>query len=439
MAKERFVILGLAPARAPWFRALGSWANSGALPAEFVKCLSAEEVGARLTSGRPFSALVADGSLPSVDRDLVARATAAGCAVLVVEDRRVDRDWPALGVARVLSADFGRDDLLNALTAHARLVQRTHARADDLLSRAVPTGWRGMAVAVTGPGGTGASTVAMALAQALGDDVRQAGMVLLADLRLHAEQAMLHDAGDVCPGVQELVEAHRAGLPTADEVRSLVVDAPGRRYHVLLGLRRARFWATLRPQAFAAAFDSLERTFRVVVCDVDPDVEGEDDGGSLDVEERHVMARTVVERAQVVMVVGLPTLKGLHSMVRVVDGLVAYGVQPERILPVVNRAPRSARARAGLTSALAELVAPLLPGSEEAPALPTPVFLPERRLEEAFRDAARLPAALTGPLAGAVRAVTERAAPGDQKAGGGPVPVRPGSLGHFPAEAAGGS
>jgi hypothetical protein len=61
MAGERYVLLGLAPARAAWFRAVGSWANSGAPPAEFVKCLSAEEVGARLTSGRPFSALVADG------------------------------------------------------------------------------------------------------------------------------------------------------------------------------------------------------------------------------------------------------------------------------------------------------------------------------------------------------------------------------------------
>src|SRR5205085_2658800 len=179
-----------------------------------------------------------------------------------------------------------------ALAAEARLVQRSHARADDLVARPVPTGWRGTVVAVTGPGGTGASTTAMALAQALGDDVRQAGMVLLADLRLHAELAMLHDAGDICPGVQELVEAHRGGLPSADEIRSLVLAPAGRSYHLLLGLRRARFWPVLRPQAFAAAFDSLEHTFRVVVCDVDGDLEGEDDGGSVDVEERNVMSRT---------------------------------------------------------------------------------------------------------------------------------------------------
>jgi hypothetical protein len=266
---DRYVVLGLAPARAAWFRAVGSWANSGALAAEFVKCLSAEEVAARLASGRTFSALVADGSLPAVDRDLLARAAAAGCAVLVVDDRRVNRDWVGLGAARVLAPDFSRDDLVHALAAHARKVQRSVASADDLVARLAPAGWRGTVVAITGPGGTGVSTAAMALAQVLGDDVRQAGMVLLADLRLHAELAMLHDAGDVCPGIQELVEAHRAGQPSTEDVRSLTVVPHGRPYHLLLGLRRARFWPTLRPQAFVAAFDSLERAFRTVVCDVE--------------------------------------------------------------------------------------------------------------------------------------------------------------------------
>lgn len=435
MAGERYVVLGLAPARAAWFRAVGSWANSGALPAEFVKCLSAEEVAARLESGRPYSALVADGCLPALDRDLVARATAAGCAVFVVDDRRVERDWSALGVARVLLADFGRDDLLHALAAHARMVQRSSARADEVMARPVAGGWRGQVVAVTGPGGTGASTVAMALAQGLGDDVRQAGMVLLADLRLHAELAMLHDIGDVGPGVQELVEAHRSGLPSTEEVRSLATAPEGRPYHLLLGLRRARFWPALRPQAFTVGFESLERAFRVVVCDVDADLEGEDDGGSLDVEERHVMARTATGRAQVVLVVGLPSLKGLHSIVRVIDGLLSFGVQADRILPVVNRAPRSARARAALTAALADLTSPLI--TSDAPGMAGPLFLPERRIEETMRDAARLPSSLTAPLVGAFRAVAERARPAERGVSGLPEPVRPGSLGHWTAEASG--
>ena len=98
MAAERFVVLGLAPARSLWFRSVGLWANSGALPAEFVRCISAEEVRARLASGRAFSALVADAGLPAVDRDLVASAGAAGGAVLVVDDGRATGAPPLPGV-----------------------------------------------------------------------------------------------------------------------------------------------------------------------------------------------------------------------------------------------------------------------------------------------------------------------------------------------------
>jgi hypothetical protein len=273
----------------------------------------------------------------------------------------------------------------------------------------------------------------MALAQGLGEDVRQAGMVLLADLRLHAELAMLHDVGDVCPGVQELVEAHRAGSPSVEEVRNLVVAPPNRPYDLLLGVRRARFWPTLRPQAFAAAFDSLERSFRAVVADVDADVEGEDDGGSVDVEERNTMARTAVGRAHVVFAVGQPTLKGVHSLVRVVDGLLGFGVSAERIVPVLNRAPRGARARAAVTATFADLVRPLVP-AEEMGGLANPIFLPERRIEEALRDGVRLLAALVQPLTGAVRAVSERAV---LETVVGPMPVRPGTLGRWTIEAAG--
>ncbi|MST32488.1 hypothetical protein GHK86_07105, partial [Acidimicrobiaceae bacterium USS-CC1] len=71
MATERWVLLGLAPARAAWFGEVTRWSTSGALPAEFVKCLSAEEARARLGSGRPWSALVVDAAAPGFDRDLV--------------------------------------------------------------------------------------------------------------------------------------------------------------------------------------------------------------------------------------------------------------------------------------------------------------------------------------------------------------------------------
>lgn len=440
MGSERFVVLGLARARSDWFRNLGHWATSGALPAELVKCLSAEEVRARLAAGRPFSALVADAGLPAVDRDLIGTARSTGCATLVVDDGRTRRDWLGLGAAGLLAPTFGRDELLAALTTHARPIARGEARSGDLGAAApapAAAAWRCPVAVLTGPGGTGVSTAAIALAQALGDDVRHAGLVCLADLRLHAEQAMLHDARDVLPSIQELVDAHRAGQPSADEVRAQAFHVVERNYHLLLGLRQARFWAALRRRAFEATFDSLQRSYRVVVCDTDPDVEGEDEGGSVDVEERHVMARTAMDRADVVFAVGLPSMKGVHALVRVVAELLAHGVGPRRMVPVFNCGPRSPRARAGLASTLAELLAPAVgraaPDSVEG--LAAPLFLPERKVDGDLHDGARLPAALGAPLAGAFAAVLDRASAGQAgamvPAARGPERVRPGSLGRW--------
>ena len=269
MAAERFVVLGLAPARSAWFRSVGLWANSGALPAEFVRCISVEEVRARLSSGRAFSALVADAGLPAVDRDLLAAARSAGCAVLVVDDGRATRDWLELGAARVLAPTFGRDELVAALTSCAHPVRRGEADAADLLSRPAPVAWRGSVAALTGAGGTGVSTLAIALAQALADDaapaarqeaakkLRPGSTCCLADLRARPNSPCSTTPAMCCRASRSWWKRTGPGQPTADDVRSLAFAVPDRRYHLLLGLRRARHWPALRPQAFEAAFDSL--------------------------------------------------------------------------------------------------------------------------------------------------------------------------------------
>lgn len=396
MASERYVVCGLARARSAWFREVARWATAAALPVEFVKCVSLEELRARLGSGRAFSAVLVDGGIAGVDRDLVDEARAAGCAVLVVDDGRVPRDWIALGVSAVLPASLDRSDLLEALVGHATPIARGEATSVAPTPGGGGGGWRGSLVAVTGARGAGASTVAMAVAQALAADARHAGLVVLADLALDADQAVLHDAGDVVPGVQELVDAHRTGVPSVDDVRSLTWDVDGRGYSLLLGLRRHRDWAALRPRAVEAAVDGLRRAYRVVVADVDPDLEGEEQVGSTDVEDRNALARSAVTTAALVVVVGGPGTKGLHSLVRVLDGVVDHGVEAARILTVVNRAPRSARQRAELTKVIAELAA----GRDR---LPSPVFVPDRRrLDDVIRDGQRLPAALCQPVGGAV-------------------------------------
>lgn len=424
----RFVVLGLAQARSQWFRAVAQWSNTASLPVEFVKCVSVEELRARLASGRAFSALLVDGGLPSVDRDLIDVGRGAGCAVLVVDDVRVDRDWRSLGADAVLLPVFDRQDLLEALQQSATPI----SRHDDVTSAAAPetfAGWRASVAMVCGPGGTGASTVAIGLAQGLADDIDNGGLVLLADFCRRADQAMLHDSRDIVPGVQELVEAHRSGRPSVEDVRGLTYFVEARRYNLLLGLRRSRAWSSLRPRAFEAGFESLRRAYRAIVCDCDADLEGEVEGGSLDVEERNVMSRSAATHADVVFAVGAPGMKGTHSLVRLIGDLLSVGVPAQHIVPVINRGPRSNRAKAELAASIATLTVP-----SGGAALPSPIFLPERRIDDALRDGVRLPAPFVQPLVAAWRATAgTRARVGET----GPAlqKVAPGSIGAWAAAA----
>lgn len=434
MATERYVALGLARVRTPWFSDVARWATSGTLAMDFVKTVSLDEVRARLESGRPFSALLVDGGLPGLDRDVFELAAEVGCVVVVVSDD--GRDRSDIGVVATLPSDFDRNELEAVLTEHATPI----SRADDLPGRVAPalasTGYRARTVAVVGAGGTGVSLLAAALAQGIAADPAHTDTTLLADLALHADQAMLHDARDVIPGVIELMESHRAGNPVPDEVRSLTFDIASRRYRLLLGLRRHRDWTAIRPRALNAALDGLRRSFTVVVADIDADFEGEALTGSADVEERNLLARSVVALADVVVVVGTPGPKGVHSLLRVIRDCLATGVEIDRIVPVINRAPKRGASRRELIEAVQRLIA----ASEGTTNLLSPIFIVERKqLDDVVRDGVALPAAIVDDLADTVRArlaaVGERA-PGivaDDE----PVPVAIGSLGAWTEEIAG--
>jgi MinD-like ATPase involved in chromosome partitioning or flagellar assembly len=250
--------------------------------------------------------------------------------------------------------------------------------------------------------------------------VRYGGRVLLADLARRADQAMLHDAGELGPGVQELVEAHRLGHPEPAETRSYTFDVPSRGYRLLLGLRRPEAWAALRPRATDAAVDALRRAFQLVVADVTGDLEGEADGGSLDVEERNHLARTCIAQADAVVVVGAPGLKGVHSLARLVRQIGDGGAGP-RLVAVVNRAPRHPRTRAEIATALARMTG-------GAGAMAAPVWVPERRVDDALRNGTPLPRPVVDPVTAAVQALLQRtsiAAQGRSE----PQRVAPGSLG----------
>jgi hypothetical protein len=423
---DRWVVLGLAPARSAWFGQLAHWATAGTLPVELLRCQSAEELRARLEGPRPVSAALVDAAVSGLDRDLLAGGSGR-CPVLVVGGR--DERWIQLWAAAVLDPGFDPVALLDALAATARPVldaDRLPGEPAGATPRSSPLG---RMVAVCGTGGVGASTVAAALAQGLASGLGGEALpdpVVLADLCRRADQAMLHDVRDVLVGAQELVEAHRSATPDAEHVRAHCLPVPERGYDLLLGLRRPRAWTALRPRAVAAAVSGLRASYGTVVADIEGDVEGEAETGSIDVEERHALARSAALGADVVVVVGGPGLHGVHSLARLVHDIVSLGVHPIRVLPVINQAPRRAGARAEVTAALAELCT--TPAGRPAP----PVHLPKRKVDEAFRDGVPLPQALAQPMARAAEVVAARVPAvheGDFDDPQGPRLVRPGSLG----------
>lgn len=426
MTGDRYVLLGLAPARSGWFDSLSQWAMSASIAAEFVKCVSVEEMLARLASGRQHSALLIDSGSPAFDRDLVDVCRAHGTPVIVVRSGRApaySRD--DLGVAGEIDAGFDSAHLMAVLESTCRPVGRAD-RLPPTVGDPEPPLWLCQLFAVCGPGGTGASTAAMALAQGLAGDTRYGQRVLLADLARRADLAMLHDSDDLGPGVQELVEAHRLRRPPASEVAGITFDVPKRGYRLLLGLRQAEGWAALRPRSVDAAVTGLRQAFQAVVADLTGDFEGEAEGGSLDVEERNHVARTVTRQATVTIVVGSPGLKGVHSLAGTIRDLSRSGVAPERILAVINRSPRHPRARAECSRALNSLLEAAGIGS----ALASPVHLPERRVDEALRDGSPLPQPVVAPLTRAVQIVAERVSD-LPPALDGPTRIAAGSLGSW--------
>jgi hypothetical protein len=422
-----YVVVGLARSRQQWFGELARWATMAVAPIEYVKCLSGAEVLATLGSGRRVSVLLVDAGSPELDRELLADAAAASVPCVVVEDGHTRRDWESLGAVAVLPDDFDRDALVRTLEAHGRPVDRAARRpararvaTDPALDR------RAIVVSVVSGGGAGGSTVALAVAQALAE-VRVPGSVAAVDGARRADLGMLVDVGDVIPGLPDLVEAHRHDEPDPEVVRSLLYRIAGRGHDLLLGGRRAHDWTAMPARSVRAALEGLCRTYEVVVVDHDRDLDGEEETGSVDVEDRHAVARWAVERADVVLAVGGGTeAQQLHDLVRLLDELHAAGVPPLRIRPVVNRAPAAPLRRRAVATAIPALARAEVGRRSPAP----PTFLPRlRRLGSCQHHDHRLPRALCVPLGELVRRTLAEQGPRDAGPVEPAVAIEPGELG----------
>jgi hypothetical protein len=204
---------------------------------------------------------------------------------------------------------------------------------------------------------------------------------------------MLHDADPANPGLLELIDVCRLEAPGTHVVRSLLTGIPNRSYDLLPGLRRRRLWTQLRPSSSLEALNALRRSYDAIVADLDGDLEGEAESGSIDVEDRHQLTRL----ANVVLAVGHSSMKGAHSLTRIIREVVEFGVDPTVIQPVFNHAAPGARARAGYSAALAQLCVGL-------DLTCSPVFIPTRDIDDRLRALTPFPGAIVDPLAGALAA-----------------------------------
>lgn len=392
--RRRHLLLGHAPPRNRWFADVGAWGSSAAIPVEFVRCVSAAELVERTQATAEATAVLVDGT--AATPSLVTAVSAAGVPLIVVDDdsgRWTRGRWTPGAVASVLHRDFTPRHLVDVLDGLARL------REDPDVEQPGGEGARrdGRTVMVTGPGGAGASTVAAALAQ--GAARTHGPPVLLADLCRHADQAMFHDARVLVPGVPELVDESRSNVVSSERLVSLTSEVPQRGYRLLLGMRRPHQWVGMQPDAVERALDALVSR-GLMIADVEPDIEGESEAGSVDIEDRHRFARGLTIRADVLVVVTEPTMKGAFAAVSIAGDLVRLGGRPERVIIAVNRAPRTVRGRCALLPAVTTLLGDAL----DADDVGAVVALPRARIESAHRDNSALPARLCRTISAAVDA-----------------------------------
>lgn len=424
---DRFVVLCVAGARSRWLGRIAGWATTAALPVELVTAMDVAEARAVIAAGRPLSALVVDAEAGATDRDLVELAGARSVPTIAVTGSRTRADVDDVGVAALLDDGFDATALREVLRRVARPVGRELAR--DLPAGAVTLDEEPPAsplIGVTGAGGSGSSTIAMAIAQGL---VRHVRAVALVDGCRRGDLAVYHDEVDPVPGLPEAVEMHRGDRPEPSAVAALLREVPARGYRLLTGLRRTGEWTALRPHAVGATLEGLRRSHDAVVVDVDPDLDDEASTGSVDVEDRHSVTLAVAARCDLLWVVARADMHGLHRLAALIDDLVTSGVPPERIVPAVLGATRSPARRA----AVSRWVRDLATGEDgRPPQVASPVHLRHSsRIEAAHRGVEPLPRHLVDPVTGATAGFLTRLGPREATASAARA-VNPGSLGAIP-------
>lgn len=332
---------------APWEPALVRGLQRRELGIEVLRrCVDHGELVGVALRDRPRAVIVA-GSVPWLDRDLVATLQQHGVTVVAVGGSS-GGSLDALGIAVLLPASASAEEVAGLL--HRLELDAPSGPLPQLTSAGSPSGPTGRVVAVWGPGGApGRTAVAVHLAVALAEDAR----VALVDADVwSASIAQLLEL-DESPSLAQAARLAGEGWP--EPLGSCLQNGP-RGVSVLAGLPRAELWPEVREHAWRAVIDVARADADVVVMDLAAPIE-EDEELSFDrvPHRRNVVTRLALEDSdEVVVVVGADPIalrRGIVAHRALVESLPRAA---SRARVVLNRLPHSARRVQEASGAISE-------------------------------------------------------------------------------------
>jgi MinD-like ATPase involved in chromosome partitioning or flagellar assembly len=287
-----------------------------------------------------YSTLVVSHRWPGLSAGLVDELHRRGRTVLGVYD---PSEPGALDHLRALGVDdeISTDAEMHAFVlAVARLAPsaREHTR-DDGPRQDVPPQPVSHArlIAVGGPAGSGATEVAVGIADAISAAGRRTVIVDADDVTPSIAPRL---SLPIEPNIRSAIDAVEFGL---GDMRRTVLSVDDADFLVLAGLPNVSAWSQVRPAEVVAVTDKLVSVVDELIVNVGHRLESVGGG-----RERYGITRSVLAEAGMIVAVCLATPIGISRLLAWIAD--ARAMAPEAVVTVVvNRAPRDRYRRAELT------------------------------------------------------------------------------------------
>lgn len=238
--------------------------------------------GGALQAAR-FDALLIDGSSSLLDASLMRHCAERQIPVAAVYDPRDDADGSerarvaSLGVSMVHPSTL--DDLLVTFSRRGPGAQPEEAPASDAPPETAST-WLGRVVAVGGPGGAGATEVAVGLAAAAASSGRTI-LVDIDELRPSVARRLgLTVSPHIVNAVDEVSHLWRSSDQSMLNTRiagvlagPAVANPHGLPFDVIAGLPSASEWASVPPDRLADLLKALRKVYATILLRLGPSLE----------------------------------------------------------------------------------------------------------------------------------------------------------------------